>query len=57
MTTPAPTSPCIGTCIIDQRTGFCRGCARTLAEIAGWLEFSAQEQRQILAALPDRRRL
>ncbi len=56
MTTP-PLSPCIAVCVIDPATGFCRGCARTLAEIAGWLAFSGEEKQRVLAALPVRRRV
>jgi uncharacterized protein len=49
-----PISPCIGVCIIDPASGFCLGCARTIPEIAGWLEFSAEEKQRILAILPER---
>ena len=47
-------SPCVGVCVIgdDDR---CEGCARTLAEIAGWSAASRAERRAILAALPGRR--
>jgi predicted Fe-S protein YdhL (DUF1289 family) len=51
----APISPCIGVCIIDPTNGFCVGCARTIREIAGWLDFSTEEKRRILAALAERR--
>lgn len=51
-----PISPCIGVCIIDPATGFCRGCARTIPEIAGWLNFSAEDKRRVLAAVADRQR-
>ncbi|HEX3036545.1 MAG TPA: DUF1289 domain-containing protein [Thermodesulfobacteriota bacterium] len=27
-------SPCIGICSIDDNTGYCRGCLKTLEEIA-----------------------
>jgi predicted Fe-S protein YdhL (DUF1289 family) len=49
-----PISPCIGVCIIDPASGFCHGCARTIPEIAGWLEFSPEDKRRILAMLPGR---
>ena len=29
-------SPCIGACEIDEKSGFCKGCARTRDEIANW---------------------
>ena len=54
-TAPEPPSPCAAICIIDPATGFCRGCARTIGEIAGWAAFSAEEKRRVLAALPERR--
>jgi uncharacterized protein len=53
MSDPAIRSPCIGVCELDV-TGYCRGCRRTLAEIAGWLGFSADARDAIIAEL-DRR--
>ena len=29
-------SPCISVCRIDEATGYCEGCLRTIDEIAGW---------------------
>lgn len=29
-------SPCIGVCSMDDSTGFCLGCYRTMDEIQGW---------------------
>jgi predicted Fe-S protein YdhL (DUF1289 family) len=51
---PVP-SPCVSICVIDPPTGLCAGCYRTLDEIAGWIDFSAEERRRLLAALPERR--
>ncbi|HAF01152.1 MAG TPA: DUF1289 domain-containing protein [Methylophilaceae bacterium] len=31
-------SPCIGVCSMDDLTGLCLGCYRTLDEIQGWWE-------------------
>ena len=50
----SPISPCIGVCIIDPASGFCLGCARTIPEIAGWLDCSAEEKHRILAVLAER---
>ena len=50
-----PVSPCIGVCIVDPATRTCRGCLRTIAEIARWYEADAEEKRAILARLSDRR--
>ena len=48
-------SPCVKLCKIDAQTGFCIGCARTMAEIAGWSSASEVERKRILSALPERR--
>jgi predicted Fe-S protein YdhL (DUF1289 family) len=37
-------------------SGLCRGCLRTLDEIAGWLDFSAAEKLAVLDRLEQRRR-
>jgi uncharacterized protein len=50
-------SPCIAVCVMDPRTGWCKGCHRTIGEIAGWLGMSEAERRAVLAALPARRTL
>jgi uncharacterized protein len=33
--TPVP-SPCINICQMDQSTGLCQGCMRTIDEIVKW---------------------
>jgi uncharacterized protein len=48
-------SPCIAVCVMDTRTGWCKGCYRTIGEIAGWLNMSNAERQAVLAALPTRR--
>jgi predicted Fe-S protein YdhL (DUF1289 family) len=40
---------------MDPATGLCRGCRRTLEEIAGWKDFSAAEKRAVLARLTTRK--
>ena len=47
-------SPCINLCEIDAGTGWCRGCHRTLREIAHWTSLSDAEKRGILAQLEER---
>ena len=49
-----PLSPCINVCSIDEQSGYCRGCLRTLNEIAGWGGLSAQQKRHILSQLTAR---
>ncbi len=58
MTSPPPTekpvaSPCVNVCRMEGE--LCRGCARTLDEIARWSSACEAERRQILARLPARR--
>ena len=50
-----PLSPCLGICLMDPRTRTCRGCLRTIEEIAGWYAASNAEKRAILARLDERR--
>jgi uncharacterized protein len=52
---PLPASPCLGICLMDPRTRQCRGCLRTVEEIAAWYEASAAEKRALLAVLEARR--
>lgn len=49
-------SPCVGVCVIDDGTGLCQGCLRTLEEVALWGGSSAAQRREILAAVESRRR-
>lgn len=50
-----PPSPCLGICIMDPRTRQCRGCLRTVEEIAAWYEASPAEKRALIAVLDARR--
>lgn len=54
MTTPVA-SPCTQVCQMDAASGWCRGCARSLDEIAGWGRAPEAVQRRILDQLPARR--
>ncbi len=47
-------SPCLKICDIDRPSGLCRGCGRTLAEIARWSSFTAPERRRIMVELASR---
>ena len=53
---PTPVSPCVGICLMDPKTRTCRGCLRTIDEIARWYGATAAEKRAILAGLAERRR-
>ncbi len=56
MTRGSPTSPCIGACQLDPASSLCRGCGRTIAEIAAWPDLSDDERRAILARLEASRK-
>ncbi len=47
-------SPCIQVCQIDNETRLCRGCLRSLDEIARWARYSAAERARIMRELPSR---
>ena len=52
---PCPASPCLGICLMDPRTRMCRGCLRTIDEIAGWYAASPSEKHRIIERLAVRR--
>jgi len=47
-------SPCTKVCTMDPRSALCRGCGRTLDEIAQWGGLSEAERLRIMAQLPQR---
>ncbi|MDD2886080.1 MAG: DUF1289 domain-containing protein [Dechloromonas sp.] len=47
-------SPCINLCQMDPANDLCRGCFRTLDEIARWSTLPAAAKTAILAELPAR---
>jgi predicted Fe-S protein YdhL (DUF1289 family) len=47
-------TPCEKVCIVDAASGLCRGCGRTLDEIARWTTYSDAERTRIMAELPPR---
>ena len=49
-------SPCIGLCILDPDTGFCKGCYRTIEEIGAWLGLDDEGRRAVIARLRERTR-
>ncbi len=52
-----PASPCINLCQMNPNSGLCRGCFRTLDEIARWSSLSASAKQQVLEKLPGRQGL
>ncbi|MGH8632354.1 MAG: DUF1289 domain-containing protein [Burkholderiales bacterium] len=49
-------SPCTNVCQMDPETGYCRGCLRTIEEIAGWPDYSSEEKLAVLERVEERRR-
>ena len=47
-------SPCIGVCSVDDSTGMCLGCYRTIDEIKGWWDMNPKDQKNLLIALEER---
>jgi predicted Fe-S protein YdhL (DUF1289 family) len=52
--TPIP-SPCISVCRMDERSGWCEGCLRTIDEIAAWSTLSDGAKRGVWKQLGARR--
>jgi uncharacterized protein len=48
-------TPCINICMLDEQTGLCLGCGRSLREIGGWARMSDAERRAIMAELRGRK--
>lgn len=50
-----PPSPCISVCQIDNQTGFCIGCYRTIDEIRDWIISTPDQRQTILAKIAERK--
>ena len=48
-------SPCINVCKMDEQSGLCSGCFRTIDEIALWSSTDDSRRLGILAAVARRR--
>ena len=48
-------TPCIKICEMDRASGLCKGCARTLDEIARWGMMSDAERRAVMGELEKRK--
>ena len=47
-------SPCISVCQIDDASGECLGCRRTIDEIRDWIVMTAEEKTAVLAEIARR---
>lgn len=52
--TVAVRSPCISVCRMVAATALCEGCARTIAEIAGWSRMSDDDKRVVWGRIEQR---
>jgi predicted Fe-S protein YdhL (DUF1289 family) len=50
---PVP-SPCISICRLEEASGLCAGCLRTLDEIAVWSVMSDDERHAVWARIAER---
>ena len=50
---PCP-SPCINVCRMNDATGLCEGCLRTLDEIARWSTLGEAGKRAVWASIGER---
>ena len=54
MARSGPTSPCINVCVLDEHS-CCKGCRRTVTEIARWGRMGAGEQWAVIARIEQLR--
>ena len=47
-------SPCVRICVVDEARDICRGCYRTLDEIACWGTMSDEERQEVVEKLAER---
>ena len=50
-----PASPCISVCQMDEATGLCLGCRRTIDEIRDWMIMLPEERQRVLDAIATRK--
>lgn len=47
-------SPCISVCSMNEKTGFCHGCYRSMDEIEKWWDLNNLQKQAILDKLGER---
>jgi uncharacterized protein len=47
-------SPCIGVCSMDDSTGFCLGCYRTMDEIQQWWDLDNAQKQAVVDLAAER---
>ncbi|RQH04721.1 DUF1289 domain-containing protein [Paraburkholderia dinghuensis] len=52
--TGTPASPCINICRMNEASGLCEGCLRTIDEIAAWSALDDDAKRAVWNAIDTR---
>ena len=47
-------SPCQSICVMDEASGLCSGCLRTIDEIASWGRLADEQKRQVWVRIGER---
>ena len=50
----APPSPCISVCQMDEQTGWCVGCLRSIEEIGAWSTNTNQDKHAVWQRIGER---
>jgi predicted Fe-S protein YdhL (DUF1289 family) len=45
---PVVESPCINVCQMNESTGFCHGCYRSIEEIQGWWDLNFEQKSDVI---------
>lgn len=49
-------SPCVKICVLDPVTRICKGCYRTIDEVAEWVEYTPEEKLAALERVAQRKK-
>lgn len=54
MTIEPIASPCIGVCAMNEMTGLCEGCYRSIEEIREWWDMAPEARNSVMGELEQR---
>ncbi|MEK7484578.1 MAG: DUF1289 domain-containing protein [Planctomycetota bacterium] len=49
-------SPCTGLCEMNTKSGYCKGCVRTIEEIMNWQKYTNLQRISIMKQLETRQK-
>lgn len=49
-------SPCNNKCEMDNTTGLCNGCYRTMTEIIKWTQYTDKQKLEVIQKAEERRK-